>query len=286
MNLSTRNYPLLFEILRSFSTLASTLNLSHAVRELGSTRQTVRRHIAQLEEIKGGELFVVTERQYELTDLGHKVLPEALDLLARAEAWVRGATKMIGGMQYLYQATDSGWFFYQQQHPIGKLRESTGTMLQDTLKAWAYSGGDVEHDEMLAVRPKCQIFRRSEGRWLFTEVGDESSFVTWYGRSRALSTIGRTMGEMPGGAKFGLLVGEAYREVEANESIRLDHVYSVFKAPDSDDLVPVCFERLLLGSRFADGSFAMLSAVRRTYDVEIEGVTDEMLRLMPEDKLM
>ena len=50
-----RFYPLLFEILRSFTMLAATLNLSHAVKELGSTRQTVRRHISQLEDIKGGE---------------------------------------------------------------------------------------------------------------------------------------------------------------------------------------------------------------------------------------
>jgi DNA-binding transcriptional LysR family regulator len=51
--------PLLFEMIRSFSKLAKTLNLSHAVHELSSTRQTVRRHIASLEEIKGENLFEV-----------------------------------------------------------------------------------------------------------------------------------------------------------------------------------------------------------------------------------
>ena len=44
------NQPLLFEMLRSFTTLARTLNLSHAVEELNSTRQTIRRHISQLED--------------------------------------------------------------------------------------------------------------------------------------------------------------------------------------------------------------------------------------------
>jgi len=42
--------PLLYEMVRSFTVLADTLNLSQAVRLLGSTRQTVRRHIAQIEE--------------------------------------------------------------------------------------------------------------------------------------------------------------------------------------------------------------------------------------------
>ena len=50
---------ILFELLRSFSTLARTLNLSKAVRELGSTRQTVRRHIYLLEEARGEKLFSV-----------------------------------------------------------------------------------------------------------------------------------------------------------------------------------------------------------------------------------
>jgi len=40
------SHAILFELLRSFTTLARTLNLSHAVKELRSTRQTVRRHIA------------------------------------------------------------------------------------------------------------------------------------------------------------------------------------------------------------------------------------------------
>jgi len=69
--------PLLFEMIRSFSTLAKRLNLSHAVEELGSTRQTVRRHIDNLEEIKGVVLFRVVDRRYELTEAGTHALPEA-----------------------------------------------------------------------------------------------------------------------------------------------------------------------------------------------------------------
>ncbi|MEP3512466.1 MAG: hypothetical protein ABJN38_11970, partial [Lentilitoribacter sp.] len=41
----TESHALLHEMIRSFTTLARTLNLSHAVKELGSTRQTLRRHI-------------------------------------------------------------------------------------------------------------------------------------------------------------------------------------------------------------------------------------------------
>ena len=54
---------LLFEMIRSFVTLATTLNLSHAVAELGTTRQTLRRHIQQLEEAMNTALFEVDARR-------------------------------------------------------------------------------------------------------------------------------------------------------------------------------------------------------------------------------
>lgn len=281
-----RQYPLLFEVLRSFTALADSLNLSHAVRELGSTRQTVRRHIAQLEEIKGGPLFLVTDRQYELSDLGRRILPEALDLLTRAEAWVQGKSHLIDGMQYLRHGTDDGWLYFQQQHPLGQVFSSSGEILRDAIRAWSEAGGDIEHEAMQAIRHKAMIFRRSEGNWLFTEVGDESSFTSWFGWATARSAVGRVLGQLPGGDSFDRLVNEAYAEVEQNQSVRLDHCYTTLHNEEFGGMIPICYERLLLGSRFADGSFAMVSVVRRTYDVEIKGVSDEMLRLMPKELLM
>ena len=68
---------LLFEMIRSFVTLAATLNLSHAVKDLGSTRQTVRRHISTLEDAMGVPLFYVDDRRYYLTVAGENALPDA-----------------------------------------------------------------------------------------------------------------------------------------------------------------------------------------------------------------
>lgn len=283
---NVRNYPLLFEILRSFTTLASTLNLSHAVRDLGSTRQTVRRHIAQLEDLKGGALFRINDRQYQLTELGSLILPEALDLLSRAEGWITGKSQQVDGLQYLSHIGDDGWSFFQQQQPIGKAYASSGDLLQRVMAAWVASGGEIEHPAMQDVRSALMVFRRVDESWLCVELGDESSYVSWFGWASARSSIGRDLGRMPGGESFGRLVNLAFREVETNQSIRLDHVFTQLRRDNDGPFVPICFERLLLASRFPDGSFALLSTVRRTYDVEISGVSDEMLRQMPEDLLM
>ena len=158
--------PLLFEMLRSFTVLAKHLNLSHAVAELNSTRQTVRRHIAQLEEMKGGDLFLLKDRQYALTDLGQKVLPEAEDLIARAEGWMRGHSSIVNGLQRLQFTAPDGWFLHQQQHPLGRVFKSKSDVLRRVLSAWAESGGQIESEAMESVRKYLMVFRRVGPDWL------------------------------------------------------------------------------------------------------------------------
>ena len=272
---------LLFEMLRSFVTLARTLNISHAVNEMGSTRQTLRRHIAQLEELKGGALFEVNDRRYALSPLGEQLLPEAEVLIAQAQAWIDGSSSLHNGLQYLRRHDDTGWMYCQQQHPIGKVLKSTGEMLRDCLRAWAESGGDIEHEAMRRMRPYGQIFRRSDGEWRFTEVGELSSVTRLLGLDFARSTIGRSLGEMPGGKGFDRLAKQAYAEVEITQGLRLDHCLTVLPQSEYGKNTPVSFERLLMGSWFADGSFAVFSAVRLTYDVEIVGISQDLLRSMP-----
>ncbi len=272
---------LLFEMLRSFVVLSETLNLSHAVQRLGSTRQTVRRHIAALEEIKGGDLFDIRDRRYALSPLGEQILPEAHKIVADASAWYNGNAGRIGGLQYINQVNAEGWYFFQQQHPIGRVFTSTGTDLQAVLRGWTEAGGQLEDPALRSVRPYCNIFRRYGDDLIFAEVGDDSSFVSWFGQSKALSTVGRPLGQLPGGSDFGRLIDIAYEEVEATQSIRLDHVHTLLPYGESGNLLPITYERLMLGARFPDQSLAIISAVRRTYDVEIKGVSRAMLERMP-----
>ncbi|MEL7098111.1 MAG: LysR family transcriptional regulator [Pseudomonadota bacterium] len=279
-------YSLLFEMLRSFTTLADTLNLSHAVARLDSTRQTVRRHISLLEEMKGGALFAVNQRQYALTELGKKILPEALDLLSQAEAWSSGSAQLAKGLPVLSSLQPDGTFYHQQQHQLLRVHNSDNTMLRDLLIGWAQAGGHIEHSAMAPLRKNAMVFRKSDDRWLFTEVGEHSGFATWFGWKRARSVIGRVMSELPRGASMARLIHSAYHEIEHTGGARLDHVFTMFPHGEDEVLTPLCFERLLLGVKFPDESFAIMSATRRTYDLEIEGVTPEMLRQMPEALLM
>ena len=108
---------LLFEMIRSFVSLAATLNLSHSVKQLGSTRQTVRRHISTLEEAMNAPLFSVNDRQYTLTDAGRNALPGAEDILARGITWLRGQSRSIGSLQHL-RADHGDWTFTKNNNPL------------------------------------------------------------------------------------------------------------------------------------------------------------------------
>ncbi len=273
------HHPLLFEMLRSFTTLARCLNLSHAVAELGSTRQTVRRHIALLEEAKGIQLFNVTDRRYELTREGERALPEASALLARGRAWLSSEIGFEHGM--LRIAKDEGdWRFYLQQKPLGYLWQHGSEFMRNCVRYWTEASGNIEHPAFAPVRPYAMIFRPFEQGWVCVEVGRDSSFATWYGWEWQSSSIGRALPALPGGPVIAAIMEGTFHEIEANNSLRFDHVHTTVSRQPETPLIPLSYARLLLGARFPDGSFALVNIIERTNDLDIEEMPDPVAMSM------
>lgn len=269
---------LLFEMIRSFVTLASTLNLSHAVKELNSTRQTVRRHISSLETAMGGPLFTVDDRRYQLTEMGESVLSDAKDILARGITWLRGQTSSQGNLQKL-RAHVGDWDFYQQQRPLGDIWQDDSMLMRETLRAWAISSGQIEAETFRHVRPYLIIYRRSEVGWICVEFGEKSAYVSWFGLDFARSSIGRPISQMPAGEEFSHLIYQAFDEAEAKQIARLDHVFTRMPRGPDQRLAPVAYQRLILNGFFPDGSPAVMSLVQPVEDlkipeVDISGMSD------------
>ncbi|MDF3416177.1 LysR family transcriptional regulator [Sulfitobacter sp. M57] len=255
-------------MIRSFVTLAATLNLSHAVKELDSTRQTVRRHIAQLEAAMGAPLFLVEERRYSLTSLGQSVLPDAQDILARGKIWLSGQSRTVGVLQRL-QANVGDWDFYQQQQPLGKVWSDPSLLLRETLRAWTMACGEIESRWFSHVRPYLIIYRQSDIGWICVEFGEKSVYVKWFGLDYARSSIGRPISQLPAGIEFSNLIYEAFEEVQAAQVPRLDHVFTRMPRGGSDDLAPVAYQRLIFSGSFPDGSPAVMSLVLPVQEVNI-----------------
>ena len=101
---------IMHEMLRSFVTLAKFLNLTHAVNHLGSTRQTVRRHIEMLQALRGETLLAFVDRQYVLTREGELALVEAEQILQLDDAWMRKEVRGISADPARGCKAENTWF--------------------------------------------------------------------------------------------------------------------------------------------------------------------------------
>lgn len=280
---------LLLEMMRSFVSLARTLNLSRTVDEIGSTRQTVRRHIATLEERKGGPLFVVIDRRYALTELGQHALPEAQELVIRAEAWLDGRSSHVNGLQRLALDMPEGYPYHLQQHSLGRIWQDSSPLIQEGFLTWARSQGKIECPQYAALRPWVMVFRLHHNEWICVDVGDRSSYTDFYGWAWQRSSIGRPIAALPGGGDFGQLLTVPFHDVLMRGGARLDHIHATIApkhGPNADVYVPISYQRLLTGCRFPDESFALASLIDRTWNVEIEGLDQATVRSMPQELIM
>ncbi len=281
-----RPSPLLYEQMRSFVELAKTLNLSEAVRNLGSTRQTVRRHIAYLEEVRGEPLFTVRDRRYELTEAGKRAIREAQELIARGKAWLLDASGHKSGLFYLTAEHEKGFTYYLQQHPLSRMWQSKSDLLPFAMECWSRARGRIEDPAFQPVRPWLMIFRRLADDWVCVEVGEQSSFSTWYGWEWTRSSVGYGIANLPGGTDFANLLSQPFQETRMTEGVRLDHIHTRIPTPRGNDLVPITYERLLMGCFFPDGSGAIAALINRTHDVEIDGLPEGMAETMPKEMIM
>lgn len=82
---------------RHFAALAQELHFGRAAARLSMTQPPLTQSIAQLESALGIRLFDRTKRRVLLTPEGEALLPDALDLLARAQALPERARAIASG---------------------------------------------------------------------------------------------------------------------------------------------------------------------------------------------
>ncbi|MCI2398922.1 LysR family transcriptional regulator [Aliiroseovarius sp. N1Y82] len=274
-------------MMRSFVSLADTLNLSKSVRALNTTRQTLRRHIATLEDHKGGALFQIEDQQYRLTDLGERSLREAEQLISRADAWLANQSGHVGGLLHLARDLGDGAPYYLQQHHLDRLWTSSSPLLQRGLQIWAEAKGEIESDAYAAMRPYLMVFREHAGEWICVDVGANSSYATWYGWRWEKSAIGRSVEKLPGGVGFANLLKVPFDDIHATGGVRLDHIHTMIRRSGDDEmLAPISYQRLLTGCKFPDGSFALAALIDRTWNIDIEGLPQAMAKSMSKDLIM
>ena len=275
---------LLYEMMRSFAGLASTLNLSVAVEQLGSTRQTVRRHIGQLEEAMGFKLFEVEDRRYVLTDRGARALAPAEVLLDQGAVWFSGQFEHVAVMLKFSYESGTGWIYHQQQQPISMIWNCESKLLRAALKAWTMSEGQLESEHMAKIRPHIVAYRENMEGWICVEVGENSFYSNWFGWAQARSSVGRALGQFPGGDAIASLADAPFQDIRVGGGIRVDQVLTKLPLGGGDGPMRlIVFDRLLMGVQLPDGSPIIVSVVDRARQIRISGMGSELLDTMPEE---
>lgn len=272
---------LLHEMMRSFTALARTLNLSQAVDDLGSTRQTVRRHITQLEEAMQGKLFDVQQRRYTLTEMGARAVAPAQLLLDQGGVWYQGQFQNVGGMLRFSFEGEGGWIYHQQEQPISVVWSCKSDLMRAAMKAWTMSEGKLESEHMARVRPYMLAYREITEGWICVEVGERSFYSNWFGWAQARSSVGRNLNQFPGGEEFASLANAPFADINGGHGVRFDQVVTRMRLSDDGPMQLIAFDRLLLGVQMPDGSHAIVSVVDRACEIRISDLDPAMLEDVP-----
>jgi len=274
------------EMLRSFVALARSLNLSQTVETLGITRQTIRRHLSALEELRGEKLLVLDAQRYRLTAAGETSLRMAESVLRHSRRWAGSSTGQLGGLSHAVVQYPNGGWFYAQQHPLNNVWKLAPPLLMVGLEAWATCRGELESEALTSIRPYMIVYRRRSGEWLCVEVGEKSSFTTWLGLAWAKSAIGVPVHEDPVHSDADQFLLEPFDHVSVFGGVWYDHVSTQFAREKDGEPIPANYQRLVFASAFPDGSQAVVSLVARTNNLAIEGIDTSSIPPIPPNLLM
>jgi len=272
----------LFDMLNSFVSLARLLNLSHVSNELGFTRQTVKRHITELEDKIGASLFRLEDRKYVLTKEGEEALPGAKMLLLNANNWISGISGPHSS-KIKIEYEEGANFHFIQKHPISLLHTMGPKLLKSALKSWIDANGRIDHDALKALQLYAVNFRKQEKFWVCMSIGEKSSLASWLGQDLVMSSAGALIQESPITGNYTTDAVEAYDYVYHTGDIVYDHVCSGLPHTLGGRGDIANFQRLILPCTFPNGEGFISSFVFRTNNINISNFEYENIPKMSEE---
>lgn len=184
----SRKPPLIeLRLWRQFVAVAEELHFSRAARRLNMTQPPLTQAIAQLEAVLDLKLFDRTKRSVQLTAAGAALLPEARDLLARAQAlpaYARASADGEAGRLRLAFVSTVGFDLlprwvraFREQHPKVELEliEATGDIQLQALERGEIDAGFILHSPGFA--PPGLAFQRIARESLVVAMSEQSELA-------------------------------------------------------------------------------------------------------------
>jgi len=271
-------------MLQSFVTLAKTQNLSVTVDILDVSRQTIRRHVAELEERTGELLFDTSNRQYILTPRGERLMGDAEILLNNSVACVNNALVTPFDLHGTEIFLDEQGWMYAQQHPLNSIWCQAPPIVQRGFEAWTQGQGRLDSEAFERVNPYILVYRKYRGEWLIVEVGDKSAYGTWLGMPTAKSELGRGLDL---GEKYQPLVDywrKPYNAVLQTGGAWYEHISVNVPRYLGGKPDAVNYQRLLLACKFPDNQPAIAVVAARTDNCTIPAMPERLkMKNLPEN---
>ena len=268
-------YSVLLEMLRSYVTLARTLNLTQTIETLGTTRQTVRRHIRALERLKGAKLLELVNQKYRVTEAGQAYLKDAEDLLHLSKAWLDDQPLRLDrdpSLDYARYQDDKGHDFYCQQHRLNRIWEDSPPLMRDALAAWVSANALIDDPALDPVRPYLIHHRWQLGNLLIAGIGPKSAYAIRFGSTWAKSAISCPVSASPVGRELREFQIKFYKQVHETGGARLDHVFVQIPRKVGGIAQPAGYQRLMFACKYPDGSPVVATLVVHTETLDIQGL--------------
>lgn len=288
MNQSRNKNGVTVAMLRAFVSLSQHLNLSKACNELKTTRQTVRRHITDLEVIFGEPLFEVVDRQYHLTVYGNELLEDAKSMLLQLDTWAGQSSlkkNTSRGLEKLQYTDTEGNVFYSQQHPVSQIALKGLPIMKKAFVAWGNAETQIEHEAMEEIRPYTVLYRKGPTGWVFVHIGKESAYARWFGETISKSAIGKLITNDDVSDEYNQFTGGAYSRIYDEGGVRLDHILAHLPK-DGGEPQAGTFQRLLLGGVFPDGTPGLIILAAITEQVVIDALEEADRPRLAADMIM
>lgn len=228
------NVSLLYGYVRSFVSLAFTGDVEVAARSQGQTRQTVKRHILELENLLETALFEQVGARSRLTEMGALWLPRAQEFSELASAFLN--RKGLNDAEYR-----------STQIPLRMLLNdgTNSQQLRHFALCWMEGEKSICSGWFEEFSSSCIVYRRIHGAWGARSIGSKSAFRLWYGAEMAQQSEGKTLENMASGDDLGGEVNFLLDSVYTRGGLHFSEVACKLDKPGSAFRVPVLYQRLI-----------------------------------------
>lgn len=183
------NVNLLYGYVRSFVRLAYLGDVREAALQLGTTRQSIKRHVLELENLLEAQLFETIGATSRLTNMGALWLPRAQEFFELAGAFLNRK----GSNQAQYRST---------QLPLRMLLRdpSNSELLRSFALSWMQDGQSTRSRCYSSYKDHCILYERVAGSWQSREIGKNSAFSKRFGPNITKKSEKKKLSEMQTGS--------------------------------------------------------------------------------------